>query len=57
MNLREANSSVNIDRLMTVVGLEFLSTSFRTRTDPVLPNGFYFVTPDEKLFPGTYLNL
>ena len=52
INLRELNSSVTVDRLMTVIGLEYLSTccSDGRAFDS---QGFHLVNPKNEYFPGT----
>lgn len=59
INLRELNPSVNVDRLMTVVGLGYLNTKPFRKSDAENiinePRGFLFISPEEKYFPGAIL--
>ncbi|XP_065202510.1 lipoyl amidotransferase LIPT1, mitochondrial [Planococcus citri] len=55
LNLRELNPSITIERLMTVVGLQYMRTipSINTKQiESVKAKGFRFVSPEERYFPG-----
>lgn len=59
INLREINSFVSVERLITVIGDEFLKTPSFTKACKndiiVEPKGFRIVTPHENDFPGTFI--
>lgn len=60
VNLREINNTINVDRLMTVIGLEYLRTcpvsdESNHTEDIIRQDGFHIISPNERFFPGKNL--
>ncbi|XP_050536007.1 lipoyltransferase 1, mitochondrial [Daktulosphaira vitifoliae] len=49
INLKEINERISINRLVTVIGLDYLNSINNKNT---VNYGFNYIKPDEKIFPG-----